>query len=182
MKDLRKDFDYDASDLKMSENHQPKFESKLNSNFTKPNSISKYYKIASILLVLISSGVFWLTYNQSISVEISEENTRLRLGDISPELQTLENFYLTSINYELATLDADEDFKELVNGYLNELKIIDEEYKTLQNELNQNGINEDLIDAMLENLQLRLELLQDLKNKLNELKSLENGNETTYQI
>ncbi|NBC57930.1 MAG: hypothetical protein GVY05_06555, partial [Bacteroidetes bacterium] len=44
------------------------------------------------------------------------------------------------------------------------------------------GISEDIINAMIDNLQLRLELLQDLKQKLNHLKQKQDENEPVYQI
>ena len=130
MKDLRKDFNYDDSKIELSDGHLDKFESKLNRNFKTKQDFSLYYKIASVVVVLILSGVF-LFYNSSPK-EATRENSPLQLGDISPELQQLEDFYLTSINYELATLETDHNFKEVVDGYLEELKIIDSEYQDLQ--------------------------------------------------
>jgi hypothetical protein len=59
---------------------------------------------------------------------------------------------------------------------------IDDEYKRLQNELAQQGFDETLIEAMIENLQLRLELLQNLKLKLTELKTLNHDSESIYQL
>lgn len=180
MKDLRKDFNYEDSKIELSDGHLDKFESKLNRNFKTKQDFSMYYKIASVVVVLILSGVF-LFYNSSPE-EATHENSPLQLGDISPELQQLEDFYLTSINYELATLETDHNFKEVVDGYLEELKIIDSEYQDLQKELNETGVSENLIDAMLKNLQLRLELLQNLKSQLNDLKTLNNENNAYYQI
>jgi len=59
---------------------------------------------------------------------------------------------------------------------------IDDEYKRLQNELAQQGFDETLIEAMIENLQLRLELLQNLKLKLTELKTLNHDSESICQL
>jgi len=51
---------------------------------------------------------------------------------------------------------------------------LDNAYKTLNTELNEVGPSEATITALIDNLQLRLELLFKLKNKLKELKTLEN--------
>ena len=48
------------------------------------------------------------------------------------------------------------------------------EYKLLNKELNEVGPTEATISALIDNLKLRLELLFKLKNKLKELKNLEN--------
>ncbi|MGI9552700.1 MAG: hypothetical protein ACR2MT_15965, partial [Aurantibacter sp.] len=64
--------------------------------------------------------------------------------------------------------------KGLVDSYLEQLSELDEEYRRLNVELNEIGPNDQTINALIQNLQLRLELLYKLKNKLNELKSSEN--------
>ena len=56
---------------------------------------------------------------------------------------------------------------------------LDIEYNKLNNELNEVGPTEVTITALIENLQLRLELLFKLKNKLKELK---NQNNEDYNI
>jgi hypothetical protein len=63
-----------------------------------------------------------------------------------------------------------------------EVEKIDDEYKRLQDELIQQVFNETLIEAMIENLQLRLELLQNLKLKLTELKTSNHDSERIYQL
>jgi len=46
------------------------------------------------------------------------------------------------------------------------------EYKLLTKELNIKGVNDDTIDALIRNLQLRLQLLQRLKKQLKQIKEL----------
>lgn len=53
-----------------------------------------------------------------------------------------------------------------------ELEELDKEYQRLNTELNETGPNEQTIEAMVSNLQLRLDLLRRLKIKLNEIKNL----------
>ena len=55
---------------------------------------------------------------------------------------------------------------------------LDKEYAVLNKELNEFGPNDETISALIQNLQLRLQLLQRLKEKLNQLKSSENEQET----
>ena len=46
------------------------------------------------------------------------------------------------------------------------------EYTLLTKELNTKGVNNATIDALIRNLQLRLELLQQLKKQLSQFKNL----------
>ena len=57
---------------------------------------------------------------------------------------------------------------------MEKLSLLNDEQKVLQEELNEIGPNEQTITAMIDNLQFRLKLLYQLKEKLNELKKSEN--------
>jgi flagellar motility protein MotE (MotC chaperone) len=96
------------------------------------------------------------------------------LGDLSPDLRKLEQYYTASINLELASLDISEENRELADDYISRLGDLNTEYKQLNEELNEIGPNEQTITAMIQNLQYRLQLLLKLKEKLNELKSSKN--------
>jgi hypothetical protein len=101
---------------------------------------------------------------------------QISLGDISPNLKKMEEFYTKGINVQLTSLSQsdDEENKELVEGYLLRFNELDEEYARLTIELNKVGPTEETINALIDNLKLRLELLFKLKNKLKELKNQEN--------
>ena len=71
---------------------------------------------------------------------------------------------------ELAKLSINKENKELIDSFMKQLAELDKEYKRLNNELNELGPNEQTIEAMVANLQLRLELLFKLKQKLKEIK------------
>lgn len=51
-----------------------------------------------------------------------------------------------------------------------QLSNLDKEYQRLNAELDDTGINEETVSALINNLELRLELLYKLKNKLTEIK------------
>ncbi|MCB0457805.1 MAG: hypothetical protein KDC91_08685, partial [Flavobacteriaceae bacterium] len=74
----------------------------------------------------------------------------------------------------LASLQRTPENEELINGYLQRLEELNNAYTLLNKELNEVGPSEATIAALIDNLQLRLELLFKLKNKLKELKNLEN--------
>ena len=59
---------------------------------------------------------------------------------------------------------------ELVRNYMNRLDVLNNDYLLLNKELNESGPNEANVNALIDNLKLRLELLFKLKNRLKELK------------
>ena len=189
MKDLRKDFEYDSQSYKMSKGHENKFENRLDKAFGKApkQDYSIIYKMVAVAIVAVLSTVFVLNQDFIGSNDNPEQQVveaqKIKLGDISPELQTVENYYLTSIKVELATLETTEEHEAMVNSYLEELKNINKAYDDLEKDLNEYGVTEEIINAMIDNLKLRLELLQDLKQKLNNLNQKQNENQNAvYQI
>jgi hypothetical protein len=187
MKDLRKDFDYASKSFKMSKGHEKKFEQRLYKEFgaSSKKNFSKFYKYAAVALIAVLSTVLVINQTNTVSKTTSKNPTQVStigLGDVSPDLKTIEEFYLTSIKLELATLETSQDHEAMVNSYLEELKIINIAYKELEQDLNEFGVTEEIVNAMINNLQLRLELLQDLKQKLNHLNKKQNEDNLAYQI
>jgi hypothetical protein len=168
--------------------HEARFEARLNKEFS-PNKKNTYFfwlKVAAIVVVFFSIGYVGyqklsLDPSNTIAETPSEKETtenanmaQITLGDISPDLKKVEDFYLTGINVQLASLDQNDENKELITGYLLRLGELDTEYTALNKELNEVGPTEATITALIDNLKLRLELLFKLKNKLKELKNQNN--------
>tara|TARA_Y100000034_G_C6805851_1_gene361829 strand:+ start:348 stop:974 length:627 start_codon:yes stop_codon:yes gene_type:complete len=185
--------DKESRKFKMPEGHQARFEDRLNKAFPekKKSAGRKWFlQIAAILVVALAAGGFFY-FNSGTSVdpygtqvvETSEENPleekekktensakQFQLSDVSPQYKKIEDYYMASLNMELAKLDVNNENKELIDSFMKQLAELDKEYKRLNNELNELGPNEQTIEAMVANLQLRLELLFKLKQKLKEIK------------
>lgn len=111
-----------------------------------------------------------------VQLDSSSEDptTTFTLGNISPDLQKVEQFYVNQINYQLSQLPLHQDQDEVVDEYLKRLSELDADYKALNKELYQQGPNDQLVAALIQNLQLRLELISKLQKQLDQLKSSEN--------
>ena len=191
--DLRKLFKEQRENEKfsMKKGHEGRFLEKLEEELPlrKKTSSYQWLKIAaSIVIVLGTSGYFFLQNEQSDDepnvtvVNGSDEATNkktISFGDLSPELKKVEDYYVANINYELSKLEVSEENKEVVDGFLSRLDELNIEYQELNKELNDIGPNDQTIEAAINNLQLRLQLMQKLKSKLNQLKSSKNEQEST---
>ncbi|MCK0158714.1 hypothetical protein MWU65_16095 [Cellulophaga sp. F20128] len=187
--DLRKLFknDSETDEFTLPKGHLKRFEEKLDVVLPIKKGGKVYvWKIAASFLILASVGL--LTYNTLDDTEAlkttvvdvdksTSENTKISLGNLSPDLKKIEDYYQVNINLELSQLSISDDTKELVNSYMDRLSELHTEYQKLNAELNTIGPNDQLISALINNLQLRLQLLQKLRLKLNELKLT--TNETT---
>ena len=184
IRELFKNDDFQPTE-KLSRDHHKSFEAKLDKELPQANKGSFYFfrKIAVVFIVALGVGfLFWNTSGDSgneiqIVDTIKEEDTlkatqknTIQLSDVSPEFKRIENYYMAGINLELANLGINDDNKALIDAFMLELAELDEEYKRLNTELNETGPNGQTIEAMVSNLQLRLDLLRRLKNKLNLIK------------
>ena len=186
--DLRKMFEEERKrPIRMPDGHQERFEALLDESSRKGGKRHYYWiGMAASLLLLISVGL-WMYRNPGLPEDGIEQvagqdsltsRSGLSLGDLSPDLRKLEQYYTANINMELANLTISEENKAMADGFMNRLRELDTEYGELSRELNEVGPNEETISAMIRNFQLRLQLLLKLKEKLNELKKSEN--ETVY--
>ena len=175
--DIRNLFENEPNNdhVKMSEGHEERFLEKLEKELPKQQKSSNrfgFLNIAASVIVLLglSYGAYQF-YQISANPEDSTEiaNTTIKtLGDVSPDLKKVEDYYLASINLELSKVRLTPENKELFDGYIERLKELNDEYKRLTQELNDNGPNEATLDALIENLKYRLKLVMRLKEKLQE--------------
>ncbi|MET1259990.1 hypothetical protein ABV409_11630 [Flagellimonas sp. DF-77] len=189
-RDLKKLFEEERKrqSYTMDEGHEDRFLAKLEEALPKRNRPRFYgLRIAASIAVFVAIGSYFLLTDSNPTVdpkttvvENSEQPaSTISLGDLSPELKQVENYYVANINLELADLEVSEANKGIVDGYMEQLEQLDLEYQNLTQELNEYGPNDQTIGALIKNLQLRLQLLQKLKSKLNQLKSSKNEQQTT---
>jgi len=171
-----------GTEEKLSKNHRGNFKKRLDKELS-TKKVDRFYWLkiaASILLIVgLGTGYFVNGIKDVSSPEVASKVSSL--GEISPAFQNIENYYLTSINTEIASLDFSNDHRALLDGYLAKNDELSKEYQALSLEL-EKGVNEATITALIGNLQLRLKLLTQLRNHLNELKNQKNKSHEAVQI
>lgn len=174
--------------VELPENHRREFEALLDEKFPKPASGGggyQFWRMAAVLAVIVALGaLLYHPFNsgqeqQAAGEQAAVKATTITLGDLSPELGKVEDYYLTSINYELAALETDPANQALLKEYMQQLSVLNKEYENLTLELNTIGPNDKTVSALISNLEMRLRLLYKLKQKLNELK---NENDETQSL
>ncbi|PRX54126.1 hypothetical protein [Flagellimonas meridianipacifica] len=197
--DLKKLFEKERKERKysMKSGHEDRFMDRLDKELplnTKRN-YRFWFSMAASIVVLFGLGIYFITQSGNIAQDPDTPDTNvvnvntekeneipISLGDLSPDLKKIEDYYVASINLQLSELEFNDDNKALVDAYMEQLAELDGEYNRLNQELNELGPNDDTISALINNLQLRLQLLQKLKTKLNQLKSSKNEQESSYSI
>ena len=200
--DIRKMFQNEehVGKEKLSKGHQKRFEARLDEALPvqkKKRNFSEFLQIAAVIVVALGIGGFFLFNNGENPVQnnnqivetpaedtVEEENVptkEYRLSDVSPEFKKIEDYYMASVNIQLAKLDMTPENKELIDAFMKKLETLNEEYIALNGEIQETGINEETVEAMIANLQLRLDLLKKLKTKLNEIQQSKDNRYENYQ-
>lgn len=176
----------DSKDEKatLSVNHSINFKRLLMSELHQEKPKKKSFQWISIAAsVLILMGVCVIFYMKSTEKSTATPASKeITLGTISPEFNTIETYYINSINLEISQIEINERNKEIIDGYLLKIAELMNEYTLLTQELNTKGVNNATIDALINNLQLRLQLLQQLKKQLTQLKKLNTKNHETQVL
>ncbi|MBE7640464.1 hypothetical protein GUB10_08985 [Salegentibacter sp. BLCTC] len=183
--------------------HQKRFEDRLGSAFPKKKEHKSFFflKIAAILIVALGVGFFFLnsngdnfTDNPAVVDTPEEETSReketrlepdensFQLSEVSPEFKKIEDYYMASLNIELSKINITPENKALIDSFMKQMAELDKEYQRLNIEIKETGPNEETLEAMIANLQLRLDLLYKLKNKLKEIKELKDKEYENYEV
>ncbi len=195
-RDLRKMFEKEREQKRfnMKKGHEDRFFAKLEAELPndppKRKVFSLWMQIAASVVVAVGLSFYYFNSNENTTspngkvTVVDNDNPSgdvqgISLGDLSPDLKKIETYYTTTINLQLAELAEDSVNKELVDSYMERLAELNKEYHRLNQELNELGPNDQTISALINNLQLRLQLLQKLKTKLNQLKSSKNEQESS---
>lgn len=186
-KDIRELFKNDnlQSNKQMSHGHEARFLDKLDQALPqKKQSNWTFLNIAASIVIVIGLGFGGYTFFKQDANPITivdteqpkpETNTTTKtmtLGDISPDLKKVEDYYVANINLELSKLKLTPENKELFDGYVLRLEELNAEYKSLSTELTDNGPDEHTVNALIQNLKFRLNLMYRLKEQLNQLNNM----------
>ena len=177
--DIRELFKNDkVSGGSMPENHQERFLKKLDKALPENKRQSfKWYNIAAsvVLLLGLSYGAFTYLFSNRVGpdTEVTAATKTKTLGDVSPGLKKVEDYYLASINLELSKIKYTPETKDLFDGYITQLEELNKEYDRLSKELTEVGPTELTVNALIDNLKLRLNLLYRLREQLKELNTTE---------
>lgn len=179
--DLRELFEKERDHNKpsLADGHLDRFAKLLDEKLPQKKESGKfrYWMVAASAAVLMGvAGLFYQTSSNGSpevvdapSEVLKSERIPVRefeLQEVAPEFEKIENFYLASLNIELASLDINDHNREIVDSFMKQLSGLDQEYQRLNEELQQYGANSQTLEAMVRNLQFRLDLLLQVKNRI----------------
>ena len=150
--------------------HLERFERKLNQPKKINRTSWKWLSVAASVILLLG---FWMGSNH--------QKSQLDLADISPKMEEVQTYFVSTINQELKTLEKNRnlDTETIIENALEELEELEDEYKSFVKELTVNGQQRKIISAMIKNYQQRLDILE---NTLKQIEQIKNPNTLKNEI
>ncbi|MCK7591141.1 hypothetical protein M0G43_11195 [Subsaxibacter sp. CAU 1640] len=167
---LKDEFDVEVPNM----GHQERFLSKLNAKDSEKvvESTSKSFKYWKPLLAVAASFVICFSL---ITFVFDEQQPETKdLASVSPEMSKTQDFFTSTIENELTKLNKERtpETKVLIEDALKQLKILENDYESLKKDLTESGDDKRVIYAMISNFQNRIDVLQNVMERIDEVKQL----------
>ena len=165
--------------LEPEDGHFARFEDKLKDFHTKKNTFSIGYllKAAVVAILVVLSGL-WVYDNfnaQSI-------NNGIALRDVSPEYNEVEIYYTQLVNQKYKELNQCQFIDSTQKSILmQELTEMDKMYENLKKDLTTNPGDERVINAMIQHYQLKVEVMSQILQQLEQAKNINKQKSDNYE-
>lgn len=173
IEELFQSLDFDIAEP--SGNHKEKFKSKLKQ---KPERKTKASGVISLwmpgLAIAASFLVAFLLFQGIAGHQLGQEQ---ELASVSSQMKDTQDFYASVIKKELYNLQQERtpETERVIKDALNQLEILEKDYEKLKSDLSRSGEDKRVISAMITNFQKRIDLLNNVLEKVNEIKELKNA-------
>lgn len=159
--------------------HQSRFLEKLEASTNvveiqrKRKSWWKPLSIAAVITLLVSIGIG--TYSK-------EASTEEQLAEISPEVSTTQFYFASLIDEQMQKLkdETTPETEQIINDTLSQLKKLEANYEMLEEDLLNGGNSKLILSAMITNFQIRIDLLQDVMQQIESVKTLNLDSEMSH--
>ena len=168
IRDNRKEFDSEMPSEKIWENIEASFTGQKKKKFV----LTTFYKwsIAAAAMLIITSGIYYFV-NKTPAETLVVKNNNTEINNLPPEYALQMNQFVKMIDTkqeELKTLAKEQP--GLYQKFTSAINQLDSSYNSLKNQLSGTPNREMLLEAMIQNLQLQLNVLNQQLNIIRQIK------------
>ena len=163
-----------------SQGHKERFLEKLNPTGLaaldkKKKSWWKPLSIAASIALLCAVGLGILNSNPSIEEQVAR---------ISPEVSESQFYFASLIEQQVQQLESKStpETKKMIEDTMFQLEKLETGYSKLEQDLLNGGNSRIILSAMITNFQTRIDLLQDVMNKIDNINNLNSFDDDMSQI
>ncbi|WP_297694113.1 hypothetical protein [uncultured Eudoraea sp.] len=163
------------------EGHEERFLQKLSNSkgvvrlAPKKNNWWRPLSIAASIMLLFAVGASLYTSRPSIEEQVAK---------ISPEVSQTQFYFANLIEGQINDLvnESTPETKKLVDDTLLQLNKLEINYKKLEQDLINGGNSKLILSAMITNFQTRIDLLQEVMDKIENIKTFKNYDDENITI
>ena len=163
------------------EGHQQRFLEKLQASqgvvSTQRNMKSwwKFLSIAASVAILCAIGIGFFNSAPTRDEQVAE---------ISPEVSQSQYYFANLFEEQVRELENEStpETQKIIDDTLVQLQRLETNYKTLEQDLLNGGNSKLILSAMINNFQMRIDLLEDVLNQISTINILKNQNDANYTI
>ncbi|MEO6348452.1 MAG: hypothetical protein ABIO60_11150 [Aquaticitalea sp.] len=151
--------------------HQNRFLSKLNSSESKVfKTRSKTFKLWKPLMAVAATLILCF----SLMTLLNHQPEIKGLASVSPEMSKTQDFFTSTIENELNKLNKERtpETKALIEDAMKQLQLLETNYESLKKDLTESGDDKRVIYAMISNFQNRIDVLQNVMDRIADVKHL----------
>jgi len=158
--------------------HHDRFLEKLKAGDTvRSGGISWWKPLAIAASVLFLVGLFLGNFTEGLSGGDP-------MAEIAPEVSNTELYFAAVIEEQLKLLEEENtpEAKRLVTDAMEQLANLEEDYNQQRTDLLDGGDYKIILSAMVQNFQTRIDLLEDVMQKVETVKNLKEQNDENFTI
>jgi hypothetical protein len=143
--------------------HLERFDRRLKTPKQHKKASWKWLSVAASVVLIFS---FWLGSRY--------QKRAFDLADISPKMKETQNYFRSTIQQEIKTLEKNRSLEteKIIEIALDKLEELEDNYKHFVRELSRNGKQRRVISAMIKNYQRRLTILERTLEQIDRIKNL----------
>ncbi|MDB9783042.1 hypothetical protein OAB88_08085 [Winogradskyella sp.] len=168
-RDIRDLFKTEDELKTLPENHRAAFLSKLKKQSVPPSVFFVWTKIAAVILIVVVVG-FGVIKNYSDKEDVSP---------MIAQIEAVEAEYLENIEVEWQSFIVLAKDEKLVERFRKKLDELDNNYQDISIQFKDDANNILVVEALVENLQTRLQILKDIQNHIKILNQNNEQHENT---
>jgi len=151
--------------------HLKRFENKLNSNVKTDKTSWKWLSVAASVILVFG---FWLGSNH--------QKQQIELADVSPKMEEVQNYFVNTIYNNLKNIESSRNLETetIIEEALDQLEDLEEEYIIFLTELNIAENQSKIINAMIQNYQQRIKVLDNVLQQIEKIKNNNLLNDESY--
>jgi hypothetical protein len=137
--------------------------------------LRKFYS-AAIFISVISVGMLIYVNHQKQTEKLSGTEVFREVATYYKEQEISAIKLINGTEDEIRNLSIPVEYEDMFRDFTKQLQIIDNQYEMYKKEIADHGYNQELIQQVIYNYQLKLSVLQMLQNEINKINNLTKNN------